>query len=303
MVEILKEWQDHLQRKGMSNNTIISYTNDLNNFCDFLRDHKNKVDFTILEFNLVEFNSVEFKDIRSWLSYRNGKGFDPASSNRAISALKNFYRFLEKYYGNSDSKILSFKNIKRVKNLPRALTVEAIKHILDCYTENDWIDFRDKALIMLLYCTGLRISEALSITKSNIVKDYIKVLGKGGKERILPILSQALDSINLYLERLPFAINNSEPIFKGKSGKNLSSQVFGRILIKLRRKYMLPEYTTPHALRHSFATHLLQNNADLRSIQELLGHKSLSTTQRYTKVDLHDLLSSYNDSHPLARKK
>ena len=162
-----------------------------------------------------------------------------------------------------------------------------------------WIDLRNKSLLTLIYASGLRISEALSITKNHVNQcEYIKITGKGNKERLVPWIEEARKLILEYLKELPYEIDENEPIFRSKTGKILHRSNFNSELVKLRRIYGLPEHLSSHSFRHSFATHLLENGADLRSIQDLLGHKSLSTTQRYTKVNLSHLEAVYNKSHP-----
>lgn len=166
------------------------------------------------------------------------------------------------------------------------------------------MELRNKALLILIYASGLRISEALSITKIHLQNlDFIKVVGEGNKERVIPWLPIVRSLIEEYLKLLPYDLNDQEPIFRGKQGKKLQPPVFNRELIKLRRFYGLPEYLTAHSFRHSFASHLLENGADLRSIQELLGHKSLSTTQSYTKTNIKHLEAVYNVSHPIKKEK
>lgn len=177
----------------------------------------------------------------------------------------------------------------------------SLDHIEE-YGNSQWIEVRNKALLVLIYASGLRISEALSITKLHLQNlEFIKIMGKGSKERVIPWLTIARNLITEYLEKLPYELKDDEPIFRGKQGKKLQPPVFNRELIKLKRFYGLPEHLSAHSFRHSFASHLLENGADLRSIQELLGHKSLSTTQSYTKTSIKHLEMAYVTAHPIKK--
>ncbi len=175
-------------------------------------------------------------------------------------------------------------------------------HNLVTLVPNTWVLARDRALLILMYATGARISEALGITKEDILEDSVRVLGKGNKERLIPLLPIVKNVFDSYLHYLPFIIKKNERIFIGEKGKPLQRAIIARRLLILRRLSGLPEHLSAHAFRHSFATHLLKNGADLRSIQELLGHKNLSSTQRYTNIDIAQLNNIYYSTHPLAKK-
>ncbi len=296
---LLTSWEKYLAlQKNYSKNTIISYKHDLEHFLNFMKQY-NGENVTIDSLN------VDIRFIRSWLSKRYQDNYIASSSARALSSIKNFYRFLEKTHNISYHKIFSIKNPKKAKVLPKALTQEdtaaSIEHI-EQLGSLDWVAARNKALLVLIYASGLRVSEALSLTKKHIKTDFIKITGKGNKERIVPWIDKAKDLVDQYLVKVPYYIAEDEPIFIGKLGKALQPAVFNRELIKLRRFYGLPEHLSSHAFRHSFATHLLENGSDLRSIQELLGHKSLSTTQIYTKVNSRYLMDVYNNSHPISKE-
>ena len=297
--ELLKNWDRYLTlQRNYSENTVISYKHDLENFLDFMKDYNGDI-VTIDSLN------VDIRFIRSWLSKRYQDDYIASSSARALSSIKNFYKFLEKTGHISCHKIFSIKNPKKAKVLPKALTqadtITSIEHI-DEFGNLDWVESRNKALLVLIYASGLRVSEALSITKKHIKMDFIKITSKGNRERIVPWIDKAKDLIEQYLLKLPYTIEDNDPIFIGKLGKVLQPAVFNRELIKLRRLYGLPEHLSSHSFRHSFATHLLENGSDLRSIQELLGHKSLSTTQIYTKVNSKHLMDVYNNSHPISKE-
>ncbi|KAJ6644833.1 Tyrosine recombinase XerC, partial [Pseudolycoriella hygida] len=292
------KWQKYLQlQKNYSYHTIISYNNDLLNFFAFINHYSAEI-ITINSLKLVD-----IRLIRSWLAKRQQTKYVAASNSRSLSAIKNFYKYLEKVHNISCQSIFTIKNPKKANTLPKALSrddsIISIEHI-NLFADVEWVELRNKALLVLIYAAGLRISEALSLTKLHVQNpEYIKIIGKGNKERLIPWLPAARQLIEKYLNKLPYSINDYDPIFRGKLGKKLQAPVFNRELIKLRRFYSLPEHLSAHSFRHSFATHLLENGADMRSIQELLGHKSLSSTQRYTKINLQHLQNAYNNAHPL----
>lgn len=296
MQALIKEWIDYLQlERSYSYHTLTSYQNDLNHFVKFMHDYNAE------EVTLENLLNADLRLIRSWLAQRKTKDFSSTSSARALSSIKNFYRFLHYAKGNTNNIIFSTRSPKKAQPLPKALSIDEAKLAIDKianYGKNDWISLRDKSLLMLIYASGLRISESLSITKSHLLEPHIRILGKGNKERLIPWIPAARSIIQQYLELIPYDVS-SGTIFLGERGKPLKAAVFSKQLIILRRSLGLPEHLTPHAFRHSFATHLLENGADLRSIQELLGHTSLSSTQRYTKVNIKHLSEVYKASHPI----
>jgi len=297
---IVKEWQAYLElQKNYSKNTKAAYLNDLKAYFTFISNYSEK------SVNLKSISLVDIRLIRSWLSDRRFADYTASSTARALSSVKSFYKYLEKTRNIVCHSIYAVSSPKKAKTLPKALSKEDTLFSLDklaSLSETRWIDLRNRSLLTLIYASGLRISEALSLTKQHIKEtEYIKVIGKGNKERLVPWINNAKKLILEYLEELPYAIGENEPIFRTKTGKVLHRCNFNSELVKLRRIYGLPEHLSSHSFRHSFATHLLENGADLRSIQELLGHKSLSTTQRYTKVNLTHLESVYNKSHPEAK--
>ena len=294
---IIKEWQDYLQlQKNYSKNTRDSYLNDLKAYLSFIQSYVEE------SVSLKSISSVDIRLIRSWLSKRKFSDYAASSSARALSSIKNFYRYIEKTRNIVCHSIYAVSSPKKSKILPKALSKEEVLFSLDKIAFLDeirWVDLRNKSILTLIYASGLRISEALSITKNHINQhEYIKITGKGSKERLVPWIEDARNLILEYLKELPHEIAENEPIFRSKTGRVLNRSNFNAELVKLRRIYSLPEHLSSHSFRHSFATHLLENGADLRSIQDLLGHKSLSTTQRYTKVNLSHLEAVYNKSHP-----
>jgi integrase/recombinase XerC len=294
---LIKDWQSYLQlQKNYSKNTRDSYLSDLKAYFCFIQNYSEE------SVSLKSISSADIRLIRSWLSERKFSDYATSSSARALSSIKNFYNYIEKTHNIVCHSIHAVSSPKKPKPLPKALSKEEILRSLDKIDYLDevrWIDLRNKSLLTLIYASGLRISEALSITKNHVNQhEYIKITGKGNKERLVPWIEDVRKLILEYLKELPYEIDENEPIFRSKRGKILHRSNFNSELVKLRRIYGLPEHLSSHSFRHSFATHLLENGADLRSIQDLLGHKSLSTTQRYTKVNLSHLEAVYNKSHP-----
>lgn len=298
--ELIIKWQKYLGlQKNYSNHTMISYNNDLKHFLEFMNYYNS--DIVTMDY----IKAADIRLMRSWLAKRKSDNFVTSSIARGLSAIKNFYKFIEKTADLHNHVVFSIKSPKKSKLLPKALSEEEVNISLDHieeYGNSQWIEVRNKALLILIYASGLRISEALSITKLHLQNlEFIKIMGKGSQERVIPWLAIARNLITEYLEKLPYELKDDEPIFRGKQGKKLQPPVFNRELIKLKRFYGLPEHLSAHSFRHSFASHLLENGADLRSIQELLGHKSLSTTQSYTKTSIKHLERAYVTAHPIKK--
>lgn len=292
--EIIDNWLNWLlSEKQYSKHTYKSYKKDLLSFFKYIAGEN------IIDVNLLL--SIENSDLRSWFNSLKDKKYSNASIARNYSVFKNFINYLYKYENINLLKLQNLKSPKINNSLPRALSSFEVKTIIEniALDETDWLQMRDKAILYLLYGAGLRISEALNLTKSQINNQQLIILGKGKKTRTLPLLPIIEQTITAYLKIMPYPIKYDEPIFRGKKGGVLKDAVFNRVLIKLRRKYNLPEIVSAHAFRHSFATDLLTEGSDLRSIQELLGHENLSTTQRYTKVDIKKLINTHNKFHPL----
>jgi integrase/recombinase XerC len=297
LIQIINDWQHYLTvQRNYSDHTILSYSNDLNHFLDFITKYLSQ------DTSLKILSSIDVRLMRSWLSERHRNNYSNSSNARALSSIKNFYRYLERKHAVNCHAIFTINSPKKLRTLPKALSSKEVQISLkniEMLGDEEWIHIRNKALLNLIYASGLRISEALSITKKHLDnKEFIKITGKGDKERIIPWIESARLLIINYISHLPYFIEPDEPIFRGKRGAPLQRAVFNRELIQLRRILGLPEHLSSHAFRHSFATHLLENGADLRSIQDLLGHKSLSTTQRYTKINQNHLESVYNKAHP-----
>jgi integrase/recombinase XerC len=260
---------------------------------------------------LAELSALSRNDFRSWLAARGGEGLTASSTARALSVLRSFFRFLERRGLAANSAIRLLRSPKLPRSVPKALTageaLEAVDAVADL-SDEPWIAKRDTALLALLYGAGLRLSEALSLNLGDLPKAKpgetiaLTITGKGRKQRAVPILPLVREAIEDYVRNASFGDNRAGPLFRGARGARMSPRIAQLRLQQLRPLLGLPETATPHALRHSFATHILAGGGDLRAIQELLGHASLSTTQRYTDVDSAALLKVYDKAHPRAPK-
>lgn len=293
LAEFLEEYA-HIRQA--SAHTLASYRRDLQDFAVFMQAHLGEA------LTLEVMTQIPARDLRSWQAQRVGRGMQAASNARALSALRSYARFLHRKTDIKLPEILQMKSPKLPQFLPKAPSEEQAETALHAIKDQDqpeWINLRNEALAMLLYGAGLRISEALGLQVQDIARDHLRILGKGNKERQVPLLPIVKAQLQAYLAASPYhGLESQAPLFMGLRGKPLQPAVFQRVLRDIRRMVGLPETVTPHALRHGFATHLLSRGADIRDIQELLGHASLSTTQRYTKVDVARLLSAYQLAHP-----
>ena len=289
-----------LQEKRMSPHTIDGYSRDLASFLGFICEHTGELP------SIKILNNLKIADFRGWLSLRLANSVSRSSMARAMSSLNNFYKWGKRSKKLNNDNIKGVKAPKVPKSVPKPLAPEeafdVIKIAEELYDE-PWLANRDAAIFSLLYGCGLRISEALSLNIGDISSnDYLRIKGKGDKERIVPLLQNVAASIEKYLNSRPFTKENNAPLFIGLRGKRLDAGVVQRQMRKIRSYAGLPETATPHALRHSFATHLLAGSGNLRAVQELLGHSSLSTTQRYTEIDVGVMVNVYNKAHPRANK-
>ena len=300
--KIYQDWLSNLKNiKGLSDNTLEAYKIDIIKFIYFLRNYLGN------DPSLNDLRKLTNNSFRGYLAEQKNLGISHISIARQISSLKSFFNYLIKIKKIDNSPILNLKGPKQKKSLPRPiiadLAIEVIKEAKNIDDEK-WIGQRNQTILILLYGCGLRISEALNLNYSDITSnDYLIIKGKGNKERIVPIMDYIRDSIVNYIKVCPYEFSDDDPLFIGKRRKRLSPRIIQYALEKIRVSLSLPETATPHALRHSFATHLLENGGDLRTIQELLGHSSLSTTQKYTKVENSQLLNVYTKTHPLAKNK
>jgi len=295
----LRDWRRWLtHEKRASPHTIDAYARDLRGFLSFLQQHLGETP------GLDDLNGLSAADFRAWMARRATAGLSRSSTARAMSVLRNFFRWLERNGYGGNHAIRAMRSPKRPHGIPRPLPVadaDLLLQSVDLLPGEPWETRRDVALFTLLYGCGLRISEALGLARRDApTGDSLRVTGKGGKERMLPVLPIVRDSVAAYLAACPWRPGDGGPLFLGVRGKRLNPGVAQRRLRELRVLLGLPQTVTPHALRHSFATHLLGAGVDLRSIQELLGHASLSTTQRYTEVDAEGLMAVYRAAHPRA---
>ena len=284
--------------EGSSSNTLVAYRRDVLDFLSFLTIHSGNKN------GASQLDSIDQVSMRSWIAENRRSGKTSRSIARQLSSVKSFYKWFAKRRGIDPTMVLITKAPKFQKKLPRALSKEAAKEIsqsIDLTDNEPWVIARDTAVILLLYGCGLRISEALSLKYSEMpLTDTLKIHGKGDKFRIIPILQIAREAVENYLNTLPFTLNGNDNIFRGVRGGSLNPRSIQLVMKLIREKLGIASNATPHSLRHSFATHLLTSGADLRSIQELLGHSSLSTTQIYTSVDSSRLMDVYSKTHPKA---
>ncbi|MEB8389004.1 tyrosine recombinase XerC [Rhodobacteraceae bacterium KMM 6894] len=295
----LAEWLDgHRALRGASEHTISAYAADVGGFLTFITLHKGECA------GLGALAHIDTSDMRAWMAHTRGRDVGPRSLARKLSAVKSFYRWLAEREGFEPTAVLATRSPKYQRKLPRPLSVEAAKNVIDTaevQSLTPWIAARDQAVITLLYGCGLRISEALGLRGDTMPMGVsLRIIGKGGKERIVPVLPTARQAVEAYARLCPYDIGQNTPLFYGARGGTLSPRAVQLMMAQVRMQLGLPATATPHALRHSFATHLLNAGGDLRAIQELLGHASLSTTQAYTAVDTARLMEVYARAHPKA---
>jgi len=294
----IEAWLEHLDRdRGLSELTLQAYRRDLTQFTAFLTMHLNHPPC------LGDLQRIDIRAIRAFMAARRKQGAASRSLARQMSALRAFHHYLEREGLIESRAILAVALPKVPHSVPKPLTIEkALAVVADNpLTDVDWIAARDVAVLTLLYGSGLRISEALAITPKDAPigdRDVLRVTGKGDKERLVPVLAVTREAIQRYLTLCPYPLAPDESMFRGAKGGELSPRIIQLLMERLRDHLGLPDTATPHALRHSFATHLLGSGADLRQIQELLGHASLSTTQVYTEVDRARLIEVYDKAHP-----
>ena len=300
---IMQAWCDWLaHEKRQADLTVKGYQTDLLGFLNFLAVHLGGSP------TLEQLAGLKIIDFRAWLAARHQDGVAKASVARGLAALRSYYRFLDRHHGIHNPAIKALRTPRQEKRLPRPLSSDQANDLVNqasAASDHDWIGKRDTALLILLYGAGLRIGEALSLNRGDIGSDpaalrQLTITGKGKKQRLVPILPIIASGLADYLAACPFALTGEAPLFVGLRGKRLQPALVRRQVQALRQMLALPETATPHALRHSFATHLLSDGADLRTIQELLGHASLSTTQSYTGLDSTRLMHLYQSAHPRA---
>ena len=284
--------------KGNSENTITAYRADVLEFIVFLTSHHAEPQ------GLAPLARVTTPDMRAFLAHLRGQGVGSRTMARKLSAVKSFYRWLAELEGFEPTAVMMARAPKFQKKLPRPLAEDAAKAMIDTVemqAADSWIGARDAAVVTLLYGCGLRISEALGLRGRDLpLGESLRIVGKGGKERIVPVLPIARRALDTYLRLCPYDPEPDAPVFRGKRGGALNPRLIQKVTEAARLQLGLPATATLHAMRHSFATHLLAAGGDLRAIQELLGHASLSTTQAYTSVDEVHLMKVYAATHPKA---
>lgn len=296
----LAAWAEWLSgERRLATLTLEAYRRDVGAFLSFLAAHLGG------PVSLADLTALRVADFRAYVARRIADGLAHTSAARALASIRSFCRFLDRRGFAQVAAVQGVRTPKVKRRLPRPLTASDALAVTATAADPDdspWIAARDMALLTLLYGCGLRISEALAIPRGAApLREVLRVTGKGGKERIVPVLPVVRQAIEAYLAVVPYAVAADGPMFVGAKGGPLNPGVMQRQMRRLRRRLGLPETATPHALRHSFATHLLAAGGDLRSIQELLGHASLSTTQRYTEVDTARLIDIHQAAHPRAK--
>jgi integrase/recombinase XerC len=293
-------WLAHMAHGlGRAHNTLVAYERDLRQLLAWLERDLGRAPA------LADLAQVDTRQIRGFLASRRQAKAGSRSLARSLSGLRAFFRWLEAEDGARNRAIRDVSRPRIGHGIPKPLTVEKAAAVVagGMAAELDWIAARDAAVLLLLYGSGLRISEALGIARRDAPgegREVLRVVGKGGKERLVPVLPVTQTAVTRYLALCPYPLTPDAPLFLGAKGGPLSPRILQLLMERLRSALGLPDTATPHALRHSFATHLLSAGADLRQIQELLGHASLSTTQVYTEVDRDRLLAVYEKAHPRA---
>ena len=298
LTALVDDWLDRLKvERGVAAATIVAYDRDMSQFLGWLAADLAR------PATLADIGGLDMRAFRRFMAARRRDGLDSRSLARTMSALRGFYRFLEKEEIAATRAIFAVAMPKVPRGVPKPLTREKAASLVEdtMATRLDWVAARDMAVLLLLYGSGLRISEALGLRRKdapNAARDVLRIDGKGGKQRLVPALPVTVDAIARYVAFCPYPLPPDGPLFLGVKGGPLSPRIIQLAIARARDALGLPETATPHALRHSFATHLLSAGADLRQIQELLGHASLSTTQIYTEVDRERLLQVYDKAHP-----
>jgi integrase/recombinase XerC len=295
----LAQWLAQLQAlEGAAANTIEAYHRDVSRYLKFLSAHRGGAE------GIAQVAQIPHSDLRAWMADERARGLSARSLARALSAVKGFTAWAADRTNTDATTVLSARGPKFRRKLPRPLSEEAASEILTeigTDAREDWIAARDTAIATLLYGLGLRISEALSLTGADQpLAQVLRITGKGGKTRPVPVIPAASEAVADYVRLCPYDLTPNAPLFRGARGGPVNPRLIQSAMERARLRLGLPATGTPHALRHSFATHLLSAGGDLRAIQELLGHASLSTTQAYTAVDAARLMEVYERAHPRA---
>ena len=297
--DAVARWLDHIRAlDAAAANTVKAYAADVTGFLGFLAAHRGGME------GVQALAALPQTDLRAWMAAERARGVSARTLARSLSAVKGFTGWLAEREGFDASTMLSARGPKFRRKLPRPLTEDATFAMIDSVGDQarePWVQARDVAVVTLLYGCGLRISEALGLTgDAHPLPDVLRITGKGGKERLVPVLPAARQAVAAYVRLCPHDLTRAAALFRGARGGPLNPRLIALVMEKSRLQLALPATATPHALRHSFATHLLSAGGDLRAIQELLGHASLSTTQAYTAVDTARLMEVYDRTHPRA---
>jgi len=297
---LLGDWLAQLEAvRGASPRTVAAYRRDVSGFLGFLAQHWGG------PAGAARLAEVATSDMRAWMARERGRGLSARSLARALSAVRSFYAWLAEAQGIEAPAVTATRGPRRKARLPRPVSPDAAKDLIatiELQSLKSWVGARDMAVATLLYGCGLRISEALALRQADApLGETLRIRGKGGRERLAPVLPAVARAVEVYRALCPYAPGPEAPLFLGARGGPLNPRLVQAAMAGARRQLGLPATATPHALRHSFATHLLEAGGDLRTIQELLGHASLATTQVYTGVDQVRLMESYMAAHPKAR--
>jgi len=297
--DALQGWLDHIKAlDDAAANTVTAYRTDVLGYLAFMTRHYGGAA------GLGPLSRVTVSDMRAWMASERARGVSARSLARALSAVKSFTAWRAEREGFDPTAVLSTRSPKFQKKLPRPLSEDGAKAMIETVqmqSLKDWISLRDMAVVTLLYGCGLRISEALGLTGADVpLPEVLRIRGKGGKERLVPVIAPARDAVARYVRACPHPLEPASPLFRGARGGKLNPRLIQKVMEQARMQLGLPATATPHAMRHSFATHLMSAGGDLRAIQELLGHASLSTTQAYTAVDTARLMEVYDRTHPKA---
>lgn len=297
--DALERWLSELASvAGRSEKTVAAYRLDVHGFLEFLQGYEGEA------LGASAISRLDTRTMRAWMAHERGRGLSARSLARALSAVKGFVAWMAEREGFDPTGVLMRRAPRFKAKLPRPLEEDSARTLLDAveqHARTPWVALRDQAVVLLLYGCGLRISEALGLRGRDLpLGETMRIRGKGRKDRLVPVVPVARQAMDAYVDACPFEIEGTEPVFRGVRGGALNPRQVQKLMATVRAQLGLPSSATPHAMRHSFATHLLNAGGDLRTIQDLLGHASLSTTQAYTAVDTSRLMEVYEAAHPRA---
>lgn len=294
---LILDWQRTLKIRDRSPETLAAYSADLGRFLAHLSESRRQA------LAPSELAAITTTELRAWMGDLRRAGWSKASVSRSISGIRSFFHYLAERHDITAEAVIAARGPRHTAPLPRPLTSKDAQIVIETVSADHpdaWIAARDSAVLTLLYGCGLRISEALSLRGADApLGETLRITGKGDKTRLVPVISVAREAVEVYRRLCPYALEADAALFRGARGGPVNGRLIRAAMQQMRLALGLDERATPHALRHSFATHLLSAGGDLRAIQSLLGHASLSSTQRYTQIDEAHLLRSYRDSHPL----